>query len=249
MKLRYEPLLRVQRDLCMVPRGGERFHEYLRVMTSAEGEALALPRVDSNPMANTQGHLLDRLDALLALDAEGVAAAATAEAEAGLAVEPGDYAVTMVVYDDWADGGRSPNRYAAEMIARFRQKAYYTHGWVVAVLWASERYTPERVRQEVVAASLRVAYVQRHGYAHSLREILDQEGCALRGAGVSTPALAAEDLAYTRGVLEPYLDHTDAPSLLPALFGDRAAHELGYPPLGLSEGAGLALAIADGQRQ
>jgi hypothetical protein len=54
-----------------------------------------------------------------------------------------------------------------------------------------------------------------------------------------------EELAYTRAVLEPHLDSTHYPTLLVALEGDPAAQALGYPPLGLSPKAGLALALAE----
>ena len=43
-------------------------------------------------------------------------------------------------------------------------------------------------------------------------------------------------------VLEPYLDETEPAVIIPALFGDQAARRLGQTPLGLSDGAGLALA-------
>jgi hypothetical protein len=242
MKLAYEPLLALQRDFYHTPRGLERFQEYLRLMTG--GEDLVLPLAGMSPMG--QDDQMAVLDALLAIDADGVAARATAEAQAALADEPGAYQVMVVVGDDRLGG--ETNRYASDMAVRFRQKPNYTRGWIVTSLWTSETYTAERVREEVWAAILRAAYVQRHGYARTLHEMLRQEGCALKGAGVTAPALAPDDLAYTRAVLETYRDHSDEPTLIPALFGDRAAYELGYPPLGLSEGAGLAVALAEGQR-
>jgi hypothetical protein len=51
---------------------------------------------------------------------------------------------------------------------------------------------------------------------------------------------------YTREVLTPLLDREDMPALVAALFGDAAARELGYEPLGLSPRAGLALALHGG---
>jgi hypothetical protein len=239
MKLRYEPLLPVQRDLYRLPRGVDRFREYLRLMVAPDGDDLPLPLVDHD-------HLAGALDALLAWDADSVAAVATAEAQAALAEEPGSYSVVLLVGDDLSGASPAASRYLTELVIRFRQKHFYTHGWIAATLWASETYSAARVRAEVLAAILRASYVQRHGYAHTLHEMLLQEGCVLRGAGAAGPALAPDDLAYTRALLEPYRDHSDEPTLIAALFGDHAAHALGYPPLGLSAGAGLALALADG---
>ncbi|HEY1013934.1 MAG TPA: hypothetical protein VGE07_14580, partial [Herpetosiphonaceae bacterium] len=89
----------------------------------------------------------------------------------------------------------------------------------------------------------RAAHVLRHGPARTLRQLLAQEGAALAAAGCSSPALDDEDLAYTAAVLEPLLERDDHPTLLACLLGDAAARALGYPPQGLSDGAGLALAL------
>jgi hypothetical protein len=43
-------------------------------------------------------------------------------------------------------------------------------------------------------------------------------------------------------VLAAYRSRTDYPTILTCLFGDDAAREVGYPPLGFSPRAGLILA-------
>ncbi len=126
---------------------------------------------------------------------------------------------------------------------RFRQKAYYKRGWVAGILWTSEAYTPQQVREEVQLCLFRAAYIRRHGYARTLDEMLSQESYAMRMAGSTAPTLDPDDLAYTREVLASYLDKTDMPILIAVLYGDAAARQLGYPPLGLSPRAGLALAL------
>jgi hypothetical protein len=54
-----------------------------------------------------------------------------------------------------------------------------------------------------------MAHVHRHGPAHNLREMLTQEGQVMALAGCSGHTLDAEDIAYTREVLIPYLDADD----------------------------------------
>ena len=66
MTLEYLPLLKVQRDLYDLPRGIERFREYIQTMTGG-GDELKLPLVAMNPMG--KGHLPPFLDHLLAIDA------------------------------------------------------------------------------------------------------------------------------------------------------------------------------------
>jgi hypothetical protein len=77
----------------------------------------------------------------------------------------------------------------------------------------------------------------------TLQEMLDQEGYALSMAGCKQPTLDPDDLAYTREVIASYLSTQDYPTMIACLFGDRAAYELGYRAQGLSDDAGLALAL------
>ena len=234
MKINYVPLLRLQRELYDQPPGPTRFRKYLRLITDARTSDLKLPLGGMNPMA--KAHLPAYLDTLLALNADAVADEAVKNARDG----QGDFQVCVVVADDI--GGGWTNRYAAEYACRAEPQTLYKRGWIVATLWASEAPTPEYVRQTVREAVFRAAYRQVHGTAQTLGEMLAQEGYALHNAGMTRPCLDADDIAYTRAVLSPYRDHTDRPTVIAALFGDAAAHDLGYRPLGLSARAGLALA-------
>ncbi|MCX6047426.1 MAG: hypothetical protein NT075_20160, partial [Chloroflexi bacterium] len=224
-----------------LPRGFERFRAYLRTMLDDETGDLKLPLVGMNPMGKE--HLPIFLDQLIALEADDEAARATAAAEAALPMVAGHFQVTTIVSDDLMGGWT--NRYASEFGYRFGSKALHKRGWLAVLLWTSEIYTPARVRDEVLIGIYRLAYIQQHGYAHTLAEMLTQEGYAMALAGVTTPALDDDDLAYTQQVLTPYRDQTGEPTLIAALFGDQAARELGYTPLGLSPRAGFALALAE----
>ena len=94
-------------------------------------------------------------------------------------------------------------------------------------------------------AAHRTAYVQQHGPARTLRELLAQEGHAMAMSGSTCPALDPDDLAYTREVLQPFLDADDMRTTIECLFGDDACRTLGFTPRGLSPWAGLALALHD----
>jgi hypothetical protein len=239
MKLEYVPLLRIQRDLYDIPRGFTRFREYLRTMTGDDGE-LKLPLVAMNPMG--KDHLPSFLDHLLAIDGDGVAARALEEAASTLVHEPGAYRAGLVVADDLKGGWT--NRYAYEYSYRFEQRAYYRRAWLVATLWTSEVYDTAMIRAELLQCVYRAVHVQRQGPPRTLSEMLAQETYAIRNSGASDPHLEDDDLDYTRTVLAEYMSATDRATVMAALFGDAAARDLGYPPLGLSPRAGLALAAA-----
>ena len=73
MNLDYVPLLQVMRELHTIPRGRERFSQYLRTIFPLDDEAdQLLPLLAMNPMG--RDHVTALLDALLALDADGIGA-------------------------------------------------------------------------------------------------------------------------------------------------------------------------------
>jgi hypothetical protein len=117
--------------------------------------------------------------------------------------------------------------------------------WLTGVLWSSEPASERAVREAILMAVHRAAYMHRHGPARTLRAMLDQEGQVMALAGCRGPTLDAEDIAYTREVLIPYLDADDMRTCIECLFGDAAARTLGFTPRGLSPWAGLALALHD----
>ena len=235
MVLEYVPLLRVQRELYDLPRGWERFQEYLKTMVDDATGDIKLPLSGMNPMG--QAHLPALLDEYLAFAADGLAAQTLAKISTDAA---GAFKVTLVLCDD-VQGGWT-NRYATEFNQRFATQAMHKRGWLVGALWTSEKSAPEAVREEVLTTVWRGAYLQTHGFATTLREMLAQESYAQTRAGVA-PWLDEDDLAYTAEVIAPYLDAKDLPTQMVCIFGDAAAHSLGYAPLGLSKRAGLAWAL------
>ncbi|MSP78627.1 MAG: hypothetical protein EXR67_03625 [Dehalococcoidia bacterium] len=242
MRLHYVKLLEVVRELYSIPRGIERFDTYIRTFTDPMTGQMTLPLAGMNPMGKE--HLLPFIDGLITLNADGIAEEATLEAEERLRDEPGAYKVCVVVSDDLMGGWT--NRYTAEFDGRFRQTSIYQRGWIVSLVWTGDKaYSAQRIREEVLASIFRAAYMLRHGRAFTLRAMLAQEGYALAQGRATAPTLDLDDLAYTRTVLAQYLNASDKPTVLVALFGDDAAKQLGYQSLGLSPRAGLALARAD----
>ena len=231
-----------------MPRGIERFREYLKTMTDAETGDLALPLVAMNPMG--RDHLPALIDEYLALDAEQIASLAIDEfRKAGSAEPPAgrEYRVSLVVSDDLKGGWT--NRWASEYSHRIEGGALTRRGFITGILWTSEPASAARVRESVLTSIYRTEYLQRHPAPKTLRAMLEQEGYAMARAGCAAPALGDDDLAYTRTVIAPFLDAQDRATVIACLFGDAAANALGYPPHGLSERAGLALALSDARTE
>ena len=257
MTLTFVPLLRVQRELYAMPRGMERFREYIKTMTDPETGDLALPLVAMNPMG--KDHVPALIDDYLALGAEEIAEEAVKRAGAdvwragpsapagaatakAVALQTKAYKVALVVSDDLKGGWT--NRWASEYAHRIEGAAITKRGWLVGILWTSEPASAQAVRDAVLTSIYRAEYLQTHAAPTTLGDMLDQEGYAMARAGCTTPQLDDDDLAYTRSVIKPHLGATDRATVIACMFGDRAAAALGYPPQGLSDRAGLALALS-----
>jgi hypothetical protein len=242
MILDYVPTLAVQRDLYRIPRGRERFEAYLRTMMDASGEDLRLPLAAMNPMG--KDHCPALLDEYLTLDADGIAAQAVSEAARELHDVDGICRITLVLADD-AHGGWT-NRYASEFAHRFAAPPRRSlQGWLTGLLWTSEPASAAKAREAALTAIYRAAHIQRHGQARTLRHRMVQEGDVMARAGCTTPTLDDDDLEYTRAVITPLLNAEDMRTTVECLWGDVAASTLGFSPMGLTPGAGLALALHD----
>ncbi len=245
MKLTLVPALQAQRDLYARPRGLERFYEYLRVMTGGTDDVV-LPIVGMNPMGHP--HNAIKLDELIALNAEAIAAAALAEinqsASAWLRPAPASLRVCLVLNDDAR--GQWTNRYATETAYRFRPEAMLKRGWVIVPCWTSETWSADDVRRETLAAVYRSAYALRHGQPATLRAMMRQEGGAMRFAGAAQ-FLSAAEIDYAGGVIAPHRETTSFPLIFACLYGDEAAASLGYQPLGLPTRAGFGVALAEAE--
>jgi hypothetical protein len=247
MNLEYVPLLQLQRQLYDLPRGRERFREYLRTMRNDDASGLDLPPlVIMNPMA--RDHVPALLDQLLAIDTDAIATRALTEAIHHLCDTQGDFKVGLVIADDLLGGWT--NRYASELNIRFPKPtssppAWSEDRWLTGVLWSSEAVSETRVREAMLSAIYHVAYLAQHGHPRTLADRLAQEGWVLARSGCTDPVLDDDELTYTREVIAPLLEADDKRTTVECLFGDVAARSLGFTPRGLSPWAGLALALHD----
>jgi hypothetical protein len=240
-----------------MPFGMERFREYLRkIWNCYETDFELIPLLVANPMA--KDHVTELIDALLELGAEREGAAALLEASSSLADVPGEFKAAVVVADDLKGGwtnrydweftlrfgkARHPDRIQPHRSSEARPPSWSKYLWVTGVLWSSEAPTVQAVREAILTAAYRIGYVHRHGPARTLRDMLTQEGQVMAMAGCTRPVLDEDDLAYTREVLAPFLDASDMRTCIECLFGDQAGRTLGFTPRGLSQWAGLALAL------
>jgi hypothetical protein len=239
VRISYLPVLGTLRDLYSLPRDFERFRHYLALLLGGTDDVV-LPIALANPMARE--HALAKLDALLALGAEEIGSETAREAAARLHSVDQELKASLVLADDLAGGWT--NRYTTEASVRFADQGGLARRFATGLLWTSESPAPLQIRTELLSAIYRATYQLRFGLPTTFRAMLTQEGLAAAFAG-QTAVLSAADLDHVRSVIQHHLDATAYPLIFACLYGDAAAEQLGYPPLGLPPRAGFNLAIAD----
>ncbi len=237
MRLAYLPLLQVQRDLYDIPRGPQRFQQYIEMCRDGHG-GMGLPLAMLNPMG--KDHVPALFDSYLAMDTDALATSLIEEAAETLAEISGEFRVILTLADD--AGGGWTNRFDWEFKHRFETKPFHRHGWLVGVLWTAHEPKIETVREELLTTLYRGAYIQQYGYAETLDEMLNQEAYALGMAGVEQ-WMDGDEVMYSAEILLPHLQSDEYALQLVCFYGDVAAHDLGHPPQGLSDRAGLAVAL------
>lgn len=237
--LRYQPLLRQQRELYSVPRGPHRFRVYLSMMLNEAQNEMELPLAVFNPMGREA--VATCLDRWIALGADEIAEQAIREAEAQGNQLRGDFRLALVLCDD-KDGGWT-NHAATEFSRRFETGALLRRGWIEGALWTSQEPSPQLARESILVAFFRAVYIERCGEARTLQEMLAQESFAAQQAGYERGSRDDAQEQQVREVVARHSDSTQWSILMACLFGDEVAGELGLPPIGMPGGGALELLV------
>ena len=240
MTIQYYPLIKLQRELYNIPRGPERFRKYIETLRDPQTKDMRLPLSAMNPMGKE--HIPELLDEYLALDADAVAESCLMDVQPQLSSFIADYQVALVMADD--THGMWTEHFSVAYGERFESKPNFRRGWLVGLLWSSQRPSIDNIEFALKTAVFRGLYIEKHGFALNLRQMMAQEGFVLYKSGVPQTLDDAE-LAYSREIIAPYLETDEHPRIMSIIFGDEAAHQLGYEPLGLSQQAGLMVGLAN----
>jgi hypothetical protein len=245
MKFELVPILEKLRDLYLIPRGPDRFQAYIDLATDGATATKYIPYpplITVNPMAKE--HALECVESWISLGAENIVQMVLEEAN--IRLESVEFTRTikvgLSVLDDLKGGwtNRTFNDAARFKVGESLEKT----GWLCVPVWTSEIPKLEELRTVVLESACRAAFVVQHGDPQTLREMIAQEGFVAAFAHRSLE-FDREELEYSRAVIAPHLQSTHQPTVIACLYGDEAAKELGYSPLGLSKHAGFQIALAD----
>lgn len=258
MRIAVAPTLARMAAVYALPRDGgaasPRFRAYVQAAATDWGLSAF------NPMAGA--HAAATVQALVALDAEGVAAAAAAavetlaEARALPATTPAPLRLALAVL--------SPGLWTERVTADSLHRTHGMGGWHrgLVPVWSREPVTARDVRHVTAREAARLLWEATHGPARSVRAVLAREGTALvvadavlatsnRVASDASAAIAMpiDDPASTAsGTPAPDPAVSDALTVLgeshatadavAVLLGDDAAAAHGWSGLGIAARAG-----------
>ena len=234
--IEFVPLLHTQDSLYDIPRGPARFGEYRNIMQPAEGEVPA-PVSAFNPMGKE--HAPSAVKRLLKMDVEPAVHQGALELSDTFSFIAKDYKVALVVADDCE--GQWTNRSMVELgRLTIRPQGKLTAPWISALSWASDRPSLEEVLAEVRYAVYLALFMDSVAVPTNLAEIMNLAGLASVFAGRTYSG----DEAVDRDTIEILSESNSVSEQYAYLFGDVAAQEMGFEPVGIGENGGLVQARA-----
>lgn len=197
--------------------------------------------VHYNPMAGDAA--LDTVNALIALDAERVA-----QQTAQQVADACDYSDAVVLAIAVRSKGFWTDRVATEVDERVSAKQRVRRQGVIS-LWSREENGTDTVAREAAAEAVRVMWHAIHGVADTLNRVLACEGVAYAlaepfgGLGPYATPITTEETVAVVEAFEVLGDTRQAGEIAGVLYGDDAAKEMGWTPLGIPQYAGYRWAI------
>lgn len=239
MQLQLIHLFQQQRDLYEMPRNMERFRAYIQQMTGGTDD-IVLPIVGMNPMGKDKA--MAAYDALLRIRAETIAEEALVEARQRLSHVPGKLQVALVVLDDAQGAWSWPDQNEE---SAYLSDASAKRNFATAHFYSSQApFTPQIVREGVMAAVYHIAWIQVHGVPRTLADVLRLVGTRDHFAAIR-PTLPSGALVAARRIIAAHLRApAKSPAAFACMFGDEAANKWGLARLGLPVRAGFEVALS-----
>jgi len=232
--MRFEslPLVDLMIEYYGLPRGFERFQEYIRLLTGDSKDDMQIPIVAFNPMGKE--HVLDKLNELKLIDAEKIISNCISEINPEIIGQNADriFKVSLSLADVLKGGWT--NRYTTDYQTKFNNSAFLKRNFCTVMFWTSDEITVDLVLARTREFLYRTIYQLEHTKPETLEEHIRQEAYVSNKAN-PYPGTKIEDLDYYQIIYE--LNHTTIyyPFIFNFLYGDKAAMDLGYTPIGIKE--------------
>ena len=220
------------------PKSAARFKTYLNMMLDKKGEEVVLPIMIFNPMAKP--HVVEKLKELSQLDAEQIANVRLEDINQRLQQfhqlkDKEIFKVCLVVADDLKGGWT--NRFTTDYQCRFTIKGLLNRNFCTPIFWSSETYDKELINTRINEFVWRTVFQKIYLQPESLEEHIKQEAFVCENCHNVPPKF--KEIDHVLAVFRQHQHTYDRNILISFLYGDAAAIELGYTPLGLPAFAGI----------
>jgi hypothetical protein len=217
------PILDVMSNFYQMPRGNDRFQEYLKILRGNTKDDMVMPIGGFNPMAKE--HILVKLNELKTLDAEGIMLEILGNLNKKLFLKNDlIYKVALNLSDDLLGGWT--NRFTTDFDSKFKINALVKRQFCTPVFWSSEIYSEHLVRQRTVEYALRTIYWLEKPKPITLKEHVEQEQFVAKN---SFPSYLFHSFDSQK---EFYLKHSESDNyhlIFNFFYGNEASEQLGFP--------------------
>ena len=240
MKFTFLPILDELILFYQQDRKRERFYDYLNRIIDEQGE-LKRPLPLLNPMA--KDHILDCLEDLKTLKVEEHLQDCIHQINQEIdSFAFPDFKICFILADDWKGGWT--NRYSTDYSNTFQSKGLLKRRFCTPIFWTSETYSAQLIKTRSLACMWRTLFQLQHQWPQTLEEHIRQEAFVQQKLGSEAPKLEEEELFCIYSIYEELKKKTDRSILIPFLYGDQAAKELGYSEIGAFDFMGFQLAAS-----
>lgn len=246
MRFELVPIIDQMLALYEKPRDFARFKEYLGLLTGDTKDDLALPIGNFNPMAKE--HVSAKLIELKNVNAESLIEKELPNISRQLPADRSDqiFKTVLTVADDLKGGWT--NRYTTDYANCFRIHPMVKRNFCTPIFWVSEQYDEPLIIQRTREACARTHYAAQHPKPQTLADHVEQEIFVARYSDTTSKSTPEEFSAW-KAFFESNKETIEYPVIFNFLYGDTAAKQLGYTPLGVNgELAGFRFAAQCAQK-
>ncbi len=221
------PILDLMREYYQKPADLLRFNQYLAHINAQNGSPVTALS-GYNPMG--KAHVLDKLTELSEQKAENIAQKVIAEINKQHKL-PFTFHVALVLADD--EKGGWTNHFSTHYDSFFKLKYPLSHGECTPFFWTSENFDAEKIEYRIKIYLLNSIYQLQYGAPKTLREHVAAVCWAQQKSGQNAPSITNLAFQNVQFCFQKHADSEHRNIIIPFLYGDQAATNLGYPPLGI----------------
>ncbi len=229
MPLALLPVVDLMLEYYELPGGFERFKEYIRLLTGGTGDDMKLPIGGFNPMG--KAHVKEKLLELKNLKAEAIMSGIISEFNSKDQLFGSEtFHVSVSLADDLKGGWT--NRYTTDYQAKFNSGSIIKRKFQPVGFWTSDSVSKELIELRTKETLYRLQYQLKFPKPETLEDHVKQEAFVNTALGQESDT-SITDYSEIKDFYTVHKTTIEYPVIFNFLYGDQAAEELGYKPIGI----------------